>query len=132
MNIILVCASQRGFILTRSCISHFASLRKRRGEHRATRSKANLYIIRRRLYRMADLAEAAPGVGSFNYSYSSVMQFADTGNFRPSAVNHVLGICNRPPAPSLLPPPQEKLYSGTINTLALNSRFDLYQDKGIS
>lgn len=69
---------------------------------------------------MADLAEAAPGVGSFNYSYPSVMQFADTGNFQPSAVNHVLGICNHP---------KEKLYFSTINILTLNSRFDVSRQR---
>jgi hypothetical protein len=52
-------------------------------------SKANLYIIRRRLYRTADAAfrGAKPALADrFNYSYASAMQSIDTGNFQPSTV----------------------------------------------
>lgn len=92
MNIILVCQPAR---IHTDALMHklFYWFTETLGEHRATRSKANLYIIRRRLYRMADLTEAAPGVGSFNYSHPSAIQFADTGNVRSSAVNHA-GVSN--------------------------------------
>lgn len=70
MNIILVCQPVR---IHTDALMHkpFTGLRKRRKS--VSRTKANLYIILRRLYRMADLAEAAPGIEDFNYSCPSVM-----------------------------------------------------------
>lgn len=72
----------------------FTSLRKCRERC----AKANLYIIRRRLYR-TDIprfaARRLSTLGRFNYSYTSAMQSTDTGNFRPSVVVNHAGVRNR-------------------------------------